>query len=215
MHVIRRETFSLVFEPVVDMLNDEIVGYEGLCRCANPRISAEIFFKQLSTQEHLELLSRQLQKYQKWVEQHPERYQARALFLNINQALLLESDLPGLFVPYNNYYPIHIELELMWPLTCAHRAAIENIVDNQGMQLWFDDYIGGRLPVARDVWNGIKLDKYYFWSLINHKERLLGLGDPFTAADVICEGVETTLQKRAALALGLRYGQGYLWPAVG
>lgn len=215
MHHVRGETFSLVFEPIVDMTSDKIVGYEGLCRCSNSNVSAEIFFKTLSIKEHLDLLSRQLQKYQKWVEQHPEIYHERTLFLNINQELLLEADFPTFFLPYCRHYPINLELEPLRPLTSAHRLAIKELVDSYGIPLWLDDYAGGILPALPEAWSGIKLDRYFFWSLrVNNKNNIV-LDDAFSRTNVICEGVETDLEKKAALALGLRYGQGYLWPAVG
>lgn len=215
MHIIRGEVFSLVFEPIVDMLNSVVVGYEGLCRCKNLDINAETFFKSLSVREHLDLLSLQLQKYQKWVEQHPEFYQGRALFLNVNQELLFEADFPTLFVPYHRYYPINLELEPQDSLTYAHCLEIKKIVDTYGIPLWFDDYAGGKFSTSNELWSGIKLDKYFFWSLAgNIKEKPI-LNSSLLAGNLICEGVETITEKNVALALGLRYGQGYLWPAVG
>ncbi|WP_409011838.1 EAL domain-containing protein [Aeromonas salmonicida] len=215
MHHIRGETFSLVFEPIVDMVSDKIVGYEGLCRCSDSNISSERFFKTLSVVEHFDLLTHQLQKYQKWVEQHPEIYRECTLFLNIDQNLLLEADFPTLFLPYCCYYNINLELEPRCPLSRAHCLAIKELVDFYGIPLWFDDYSGGMSPVLQDAWSGIKLDRYFFWSLTVNKKENFMLDNVIARNNVICEGVETNLEKKIALALGLRYGQGYLWPAVG
>lgn len=116
MHIIRGETLSLVFEPITDMLDRSVVGYEGLCRYISRNINVEAFVNSLSAREHLDILSLQLQKYQKWVEQHPELYQGRCLFLHINQEILFEADFPTLFVPYQRYYPINLVLGSQRPL---------------------------------------------------------------------------------------------------
>lgn len=215
MHDIRGERFFLVFEPIVDMLNNEVIGYEGLCRSELGNVNPETFFKTLSINEHFDLLSKQLQKYQKWVEQHPEIYQGRRLFLNINQELLVEDDLLALFIPYYRHYPISLELEPQYPLTCTQRLAIKSIIGAHGIPVWFDDYADGVLLATYEIWSGVKLDRHFFWSLARDSKKNITLESHFTAENLICEGVETSQEKDVALALGMRYGQGYLWPAVG
>ncbi|MEG0007341.1 MAG: hypothetical protein RR721_08455 [Aeromonas sp.] len=111
MYIIRGEIISLAFEPIVGMLNNDVAGYVGLCRCANRNVNVEELFKRLSVREHLDIITLQLQKYQKWVKQHPELYQGRCLVLKVNQESLLDADFPTLFVPYHRYYPICLVLE--------------------------------------------------------------------------------------------------------
>lgn len=215
MQRIRGEVFSLVFEPIVNMVTNRVVGYEGLSRCANSAVDPESFFKALSAREHLDLLSCQLRKFQKWVAQHPEIYRGKQLYLNINKALLLEPELLTLFIPFYRYFPINLELEPVTSLSAAHHLAIKRIFGELGIPLWVDDYAGHDLSAMSSVCRGVKLDRHYFWSLFAARCTPHFSGGLFDKARFICEGIETEAHKCAALALGATLGQGYLWPAVG
>lgn len=212
MLTIREETFSLVFEPIVNLTSDKIVGFEGLSRSINNNVNSEVFFKEINVDEHIRLLDMQLLKYQKWVQQHPEIYGDKWLHLNVNQELLLTLDFHTIFIPYNRYFPIHLEVELVKPLTHAQQVAINSIIMSNDMKVWLDDYTGGTLPIHRMAWSGIKLDKYFFWSLLGEDDVDSVFSSQLcTEFDIICEGIETNEQKDIAVDLGMKYGQGYLW----
>lgn len=213
MYQVNGVDFYFKLEPIVDLLDGMVVGYEGLSCCRNSKIENEHFFKSLHISDHIDLLSRQLTKYKKWVEVNPEIYKDKTLYLNVSRELLSIDDFCSLFLPFNQHYQIGLELEFndgdckfnkMELLTIARLNKI-------GIQIWLDDYFGDASPLHSHDWDVVKIDKEYFWSMYDNQSCNRKMVHTLKNR-VVCEGIETEEHKDFAVRLGALYGQGYLWP---
>jgi EAL domain-containing protein (putative c-di-GMP-specific phosphodiesterase class I) len=212
MYKIKGIDFDFKLEPIVDLLDGAVVGYEGLSCCSNSKIENEHFFKSLEVNEHINLLSRQLEKYQKWVDVHPEIYKDKTLCLNVNRELLSADDFYALFLPFNKYYQIGLEIEFDKQECRFNRmesAVIEQLNDI-GIKILLDDYLGETIPLHSHDWDAVKIDKEYFWSMFDCQADNSKVVHEIKSR-VVCEGVETEEHKDFAVKLGALYGQGYLW----
>lgn len=212
MITLKRGCFRSRLEPIVCLKKGKIVGYEMLSKCLTDNTHPEQLFNQLSADEHLELLSRQLEKYQKWTEQHPELYKGKKLYINLNDKLFEYPELTSYFLPFCRIYDVSIEIEKHYELK-KHEISIIEKFKSMGIQVWLDDYNGYDLNKTIGLWDGIKIDKDYFWK--QHKNQKCPLDKlNKTLSNIIIEGIEHLDHHQTAKHSGAQYGQGFLWRAV-
>lgn len=209
---LKRGDFRSRLEPIVCLQRGKIIGYEVLSRCLTDDTHPEKIFNQLSADDHIELVSRQLEKYQKWTEQHPEQYKNKRLYININDKLFEEPELSSYFLPFCRNYGISIELEKHDTLNKYEIAIIEQF-KSMGIQVWLDDYNGYDINKTMGLWDGIKVDKNYFWQQYIKNHCPLGKIKKILPK-VIIEGIEHLEHHQTAKRSGASYGQGFLWNAV-
>lgn len=209
---LKRGDFCSRLEPIVCLRHGEIIGYEVLSLCLTDKTHPEKLFNQLSADDHIELISRQLDKYQKWTEQHPELYKNKKLYININDIIFQDTELVSYFLPYCRHYGISIELEKHGMLKKHEVLTIEKFKSME-IQVWLDDYNGYDITQTIGVWDGIKVDKKYFWQ--QHNKQRCPLGEiKNILPKVIIEGIEHLGHYQTAKHSGANYGQGFLWNSV-
>ncbi|PLX95841.1 MAG: hypothetical protein C0620_03590 [Desulfuromonas sp.] len=212
------------FQPIVDLANGKIIGYEALVRgpSDSPLHSPSNLFNaaaHCNRLTELEMLCRDVN-----IEFFSRLKLPGKLFLNVSPKALLEPDFPRGFTrkklaeyqidPRN----VVIELTENFPILDIDtiRSAL-NHYRQEGFNVALDDlgsaYAGLRLwsELKPDL---IKFDKYFIQSINRdkHKKQLIqSLQEIANCVEcqTIAEGVETLEEYYVVQSLGVTYGQGY------
>jgi len=223
--IIVRRLLSPLFQPIIDMRDGRIIGYEGLIRgpADSPLHSPFNLFRaagyhQLVTQ--IELLSRQVV-----LDHFAKLALPGKLFLNVSPGLLVNSDGLGAATPDQlsdfGISPDRIIIELTesqpaydYPL--LRRAATHYRA--HGFEIAIDD-LGEGFSSLR-LWSElrpeyVKLDKHFIHGIDRdpvklHFVRSIQEIARNSAALIVAEGIETQAELRAIKGLRIAFGQGYL-----
>ena len=222
--VLSDTTFSVVFQPIVELGSDAVIGYEALSRPVHPGIpwTPASFFDAAQAQGEapladaacLEAVERTLAA----IDWPPGQF----LFLNISAKILADP-----------VFPVHRDIlaarfpniSVVWEVAgrggaatlAAARAAV-----NPDASLWALDGLGvGEADLWRLAswpWKWIKLGRTLTSRLpedprVRDVVRLLVDWARTAAAEVIAVGIETPEERRAAADVGISLGQGDLWQA--
>ena len=207
---------SLKLEPIVDLLNSHLYGFEILTNL--PRgINSEKYFRQLSLPQQQSLFYCQITDI--------TYYQPGYVYsLNLPMKAFLDwtsFHWAGMTFPPNLIIEIQDAVTFLL-LNATQRAVVYNAIQHLkalGTPIWMDDANEELLTAFVEAnWqlSGIKLDKNTFWTLSKKPGRLqqtIQKGQAI-AKRVIVEGIETQKHKEIALLAGATLGQGYLWPAI-
>ncbi|HWL30211.1 MAG TPA: EAL domain-containing protein, partial [Burkholderiaceae bacterium] len=214
-----------LYQPIVDLQNGQIIGYEGLIRgpLDSPLHAPQALFsaaRQCGRTVELERLCRR-----KHVEAFVELNLGGKLFLNMSPEALLdlnkEVDATVLHAQLRGIPSRNIVIELTESEAASSYAHLRQAAADYrgfGLQIAIDD-LGEGFSSLR-LWSElrpeyIKIDKYF----------IQGLGDDLvkqqfvrsitdiaqqSRAKVIAEGIETVAELHALRGLGVEYGQGFL-----
>lgn len=224
IQVIDRQLFTHQFQPIMDIENNKILGYEGLLRSSfvkNPEI---LFDFAIQTNRLFELDSASITKamnnfHNTLKKQSGETY----LFLNVYPSSLLSPE----FLPTLDHICSHLQISprrLIIELTeyenivnLIEMSRQVNRLQDKGYQIALDDIGKGQqifekiLEIEADI---VKLDRYFTKdiSISVHKQKMIKLLIEYFAErniKVILEGIETEKELQIAKALGVQYMQGY------
>ncbi|GGO78610.1 D-glycero-D-manno-heptose 1-phosphate guanosyltransferase [Marinobacterium nitratireducens] len=223
--VIRNESLTPVFQPVVDIQSGEVIGHEALIRgpvntplhMPGPLFQTAMGAGRLS---ELELLCRRL-ALQRFAELNP----AGKLFINVNASLL---GLPGhpqgltrewleeLDIPQER---IVIELSEEHPFDHSGitRAAVQHYRE-MGFWIAIDDLGSGYSGLR--LWSElepayVKIDRHFVQGVDRDSVKrefvksIINIGNS-TGCRIVAEGIETQGELHTLQLLGVRYGQGFL-----
>ncbi|MCE9663273.1 EAL domain-containing protein [Halomonas sp. M5N1S17] len=216
-HVLDHRRFHIVFQPMYDLADQHIAGYEALSRfVAEPIRSPDKWFEEAATvglREELELAAIEMA-----LEALPEIPDLVYLSLNASPATILTGRLAGLFRPY----PLdRLMLEVTeHDVIDDYAGLFEALVEmrRQGLRLAIDDAGAGYasfrhiLRLAPDV---IKLDRSLTHGIDTRRDSralaaaLVGFTAE-TGSRLLAEGVETQAELEALRDIGVRKAQGYL-----
>lgn len=224
--IIANKTIQIVFQPIVDVQTQQVLGYEALTR--GPQQSEfyapEFLFgcaNQVGLLSELEIVCRQ-----QAINKFAQLQLAGKLFLNISPLVLLDQRHPQgktvAMVEQAGLTCSQIVIEVTEKYPYPNGDLLYNTLAKYrdfGFAVAIDDLGAGYSGLQQ--WctlepNIVKIDRYF----ISHCEQqptkqaflrqLFTLGRA-TGALVIAEGIETMAEYRTLLALGMRYGQGYLF----
>ncbi len=216
------ESVSMVYQSIVDIRSDpgspRVVGYESFARF--PYASPPEWFKLAGSSgvgADLELLA-----LRRGIEGFLERDDGSFLALNLSNSTLLS---PGLLSALEGVDPGRLVLELSDTARIRSYEVTRKAVDAlraRGVRLAVDDVGAGEI----DMWHIlrldpeiIKLDRHLVADENVRRNNALIRGLTAMARDlgimVIAEAIETDMERRRLLDLGVEFGQGYLFGKPG
>ena len=225
---LERRQFVLFYQPQVSAINGAVVGAEALLRWEHPRLgllAPDLFLPMLDGSPAISAVGA-------WVCEEACR-QAREwellgyrlrMAVNVSPRQLTDENLPPLLKNLVDRYdldPECIKLEVtesMLMQDIDKAAAVLSSLQDDGFRIALDDFGTGysnlsylrQLPIT-----AIKIDRSFVRE-IGQDQRCLDIVNGVIAfakslkLDVICEGIETELQKEAIRSTGCDVLQGYL-----
>ncbi|OQY25442.1 MAG: hypothetical protein B6I37_00975 [Desulfobacteraceae bacterium 4572_35.2] len=222
--IIRNKRLTTWFQPIIDLFNGQIIGYEALVRgpSDSPLHSPGNLFNaamHLNRLTELETMCRDVN-----IEYFSRLNLPGKLFLNVSPKALLEANFPTGFTHQalfrHNIDPSNVVIELTENFPILDIETIHNALKHYrdaGFKIALDDlgsaYSGLRLwsELKPDY---VKFDKYFIQSINRdkHKKRLIQSLQEIALSEgclTIAEGIETIEEYYIVQALGVNLGQGY------
>ncbi|MDR9402206.1 MAG: EAL domain-containing protein [Halothece sp. Uz-M2-17] len=227
---INNDELNLVYQPIVNILNKKIIGFESLLRWYHPEqgwVSPNRF---IPIAEETELiieigdwiLTQACQQLQEWRQQFSSEMLI-SLSVNVSPKQFRENDLVFHVNQMLKLYEIRPEdLKLEVTETAILESNSKQVLEDLkaiGVGLYLDDFGIGESSLSRlyqlplDV---IKIDRSFVQGLPENKRKcaiaqtIINLADNMDLG-VIAEGIETEAQKDELLKWGCRRGQGFLF----
>ncbi|CAB1127836.1 protein of unknown function [Candidatus Hydrogenisulfobacillus filiaventi] len=219
---------GVVFQPIVDLSTQTVVGYEALSRPRGPGgrpLDVETLFRAAAEQGRLEWLDRLA--FANVVTAAAARFRSDALlFINILPANLEDRTwIWGQLERLAPYVPLrHVVLEIAERDTERNPHQWQRLLApfrNLGVRIGIDDLGRGYAGLARTVtvapeW--LKLDMELIRNVDQEPAKAAMAAGILEFARrlgqhsaVIAEGVERLAEARTLAELGIRYAQGFLW----
>ena len=224
--IIELEKLTAVFQPIYATDKGELYGYEALIRgpSDSPLHNPQILFD--TALEHgllsqLELACRRIS-----IKRFAQLQLAGYLFLNVSPMIFLQSDHPHgktlSYVRESGLKPENVIIELSEKYPIEDAAVLQNALlhyRDLGFRIAVDDLGAGYAGLK--LWSEVKPDfvkiDYYFINQLHldpikreFVKSILTLADKINAK-VIAEGIETIEEFEQLQALGICFGQGYLF----
>jgi diguanylate cyclase (GGDEF)-like protein len=233
---IERQEFRVFYQPIVNLKNRKISGFEALVRWWHPTqgfITPDHFIP-FSEETGLiidigtQVLRQACRDLAQWQQQGLVSSDL-TISVNLSTQQLLQPNIVNIIcqtIEQSGIRPNHLRLELTESAIIDNREFVDSVLRtlrSQNIQLSIDDFGTGysslsylhTLPV-----NCLKIDRSFVKS-INASEESLGIVPLIISIahtmgmQVIAEGVENELQYQQLKALDCDYGQGYLFdPAL-
>jgi diguanylate cyclase (GGDEF)-like protein len=223
--VISRRALQSLFQPILDLGNGRIVGYEALIRgpSDSPLHAPDALFRAASVLGCLPALDAAC--IRTILAAAVERRLTGLLFVNVSPASLLHPHLSAGTIQdwlgQHGLAPHQVVLELTESLPGFEYASLKETVEalrGIGLGIAMDD-LGEGFSSLR-LWSEIKpayvkLDKHFVAGIHQdphkvHFVRSIQHIAENAAAHVIAEGIELASELRLLREIGIRYGQGYL-----
>jgi EAL domain-containing protein (putative c-di-GMP-specific phosphodiesterase class I) len=228
--IIQKEEFYHVFQPIFDLQNMEVIGYEGLLRnnlYSNPEV---IFQAAMEERQLFELDSRSIQKA---VRTYSKGSGIKGyLFLNVYPSTILN---PSFLIFLNNIMLekekysqlVNISYEIVLEIIESEEIFNFNFMDfkdkirqikEYGLLIAIDDFGKGfdRFSLLIELESDfLKLDHYFAKDLFNSKQKQLAISLILdycsnSSCSLILEGIESKLDLVAAKAINIPFAQGFL-----
>ncbi len=225
-HSLDRGHFIVHYQPIVHLLEERIVGFEALVRWEHPTrgllmpgaflpVAEECGLIVDISREVVALVCRTLQEYP----------QIPSVSLNLSPVQLLQTGWSGAFlrqIREADVDPRRLTVEITetaaLDISSRTKASLRTL-RREGVNVHMDDFGTGFSSIAmlRELpVTGLKLDASFVRDLTARKSAanalaagLAGLAEGLGLTGV-AEGIETPEQAQRLIALGWRYGQGYL-----
>lgn len=229
---VEREEFRAYYQPIVDLRNDRIVGFESLVRWSHPEkgVVSPAEFIPLAEETGLIVplglwvMRESCRQLREWQIENMFEHEL-TMSVNLSCVQFLQNDLVEQIVAILDETKIEARL-LRLEITESHvmrdsetAITIMNRLRALGVKLSIDDFGTGysslsylhRLPV-----NYLKIDRSFVSRLQSNSEsgeivRTIIMLAKNLHIEVIAEGIETAEQFEYLKTLDCRYGQGYLF----
>lgn len=224
MDILNTSSISTVFQPIVSLIDGNIIGYEALSRGRTGSLlqNPDMLFR--TAKKHNKVWEIELLCRTKAIENATNIPQDKKLFLNVDPAVIrddhFERGLTRDFLLKNNVDPGCIIFEITEKTAVedykAFKAVLENYVE-QGYKIAIDDtgagYSGLKLlaethpqyiKIDMDLIRNIDKDSFKQALLTN----FLNFSE-VTNIKIIAEGIETLDELTTLINMGIPYGQGY------
>ncbi len=206
------DSLQIVFQPIVDVRSERIIGYEALGRDPQGKLGIQEVFRRYEAVGHLNELKRICFRSQLEA--------ARAagfdrVFLNVDFDVL--SQLEGIAKPPNLQVVLEIsELEALDDV--ERHLSTTRIWREKGFQLAIDDFGAGfiSLPfIAQAMPDYIKVDRSTILQAVGSETFRKFLKDlvralhNYATQGIVAEGIETDEELEVSRTLGIDFAQGY------
>lgn len=226
MYSLNNKKFELKLEPIFNLNQDCVFGFEALSWSIDGDVNNQVFFDELDSEQLLTLLINQLTLFQKLNTQNSNVY--NTIFINITPELLQVESLWSEFIPFAYQFSIHIEVDAKKLNKLRGGTAFYNLARlcELGISFWIDDLddeiILSDFERLRSIFferlAGVKFDKLFFWTCMKNeseKYRLTRLISLFkNKCELLVEGIESKSIMLSAIEYGFNFGQGYYWRDV-
>ncbi|KTD16304.1 bifunctional diguanylate cyclase/phosphodiesterase [Legionella jordanis] len=230
----KKNELYLVYQPLIDLKKQEIVGFEALLRWKSHLLGqvSPAEFIGMAEENGLIIdigrwvLEQACTQTLKW---HQQGYKDLSIAVNISGRQFRQSRLPDVIsdvLKQTGLAPKYLELELTESLLVDDiEHAVETMyqLKDMGMKLVIDDFGTGysslsylkQFPVDK-----LKIDRSFITELVNRDNdaaiarAIINLGHSLNL-EVLAEGVETELQKDFIVNHGCDYAQGYYFKKPG
>lgn len=228
---IEREEFFLQYQPIVDLLDGRLRGFEALVRWRHPEqgLISPARFIPIAEENGLivplgEWVLRQACcQLREWQTRHPEASAALQISVNLSGRQFVEADLLERIrrcLRETELQPQCLKLELTESVVMENvEVAIHLLrqIRDLGIELSVDDFGTGYSSLSylhRFPLNTLKVDRSFVVQMLENNEnkelvRTVVMLARNLRMDVIAEGVEELEQWNELRTLGCRYGQGY------
>lgn len=214
-YTIRTSEFKMKLEPIINIPTGEVLAFEVLSRAKDVTLNNELFFKFLTTDELLQLLQRQMERFQKLHEQDENYFSS--MFVNVPVEFIYDEKIIYELYPFFHKFKINFEVECNSGIFFRDRILWERSSKllSKGINVWLDDVSEDEFTSAEELINnkviyGVKLDKYSFWDSYENNANLYGIIGGIRDK-MIVEGIETIDHLVYAKNQSVIFGQGYLW----
>jgi diguanylate cyclase (GGDEF)-like protein len=228
---IERETFTLVYEPIVDMQDGQISGFEALIRWSHPSrgdVSPEQFIplaEELNLIKHIDawVMRNAIAELAHWIEANQQD-----VFVNINlsRTQLHDVELPSIVEGLLDRYqlpPDSVRFEITETMVMNDTTRIVEVLNrlkNIGVQIALDDFGTGHssLNMLQDLpLDILKIDRTFIENAGQAVRRYGAIIATITELAqnldmiVIAEGIERSEQVALLQTLNCDYAQGWLF----
>ncbi|WPF89697.1 EAL domain-containing protein [Cyanobacterium aponinum AL20118] len=231
------EEFILYYQPIINLTNNQLKGFESLIRWNHPQKGIVTPFHFINLAEQTGLIipiglwvlkegCKQLYKWHNHILNSSDNHKTIPIIsINLSsQELNSEKFLPTLdnILKETQVNPEYIKLEITESSPIFQEQSTQYILDaivDRNIQLWIDDFGTGysslsylhRLPI-----NGLKLDRCFVTDIETNQKKAKMIKAILSLAfdlgvEVIIEGVETEKQLEIIQEMGCIWGQGYLF----
>ncbi|MFT4059467.1 MAG: EAL domain-containing protein [Legionella sp.] len=225
---LRKKEFHLVYQPLINLTQNKVVGFEALLRWNSHLLGIVPPTEFISMAEEnglifeigLWVLQEACDQLKRW---HQQGYKQLSMAVNISGRQLRQSHLPGIIkqiLAQTDLSPHFLELELTESLLVENvKHAVETMYElkDMGTKLVIDDFGTGysslsylkQFPVDK-----LKIDRSFINELVNKENdaaiarAIINLGHSLNL-EVLAEGIETELQHEFVIKHGCDYAQGY------
>jgi EAL domain-containing protein (putative c-di-GMP-specific phosphodiesterase class I) len=220
--LILNEKFFHHYQPIYQINDHEIMGYEGLLRSSeysNPELVFDLARKE---KQLYELDSRSIHKAALTYSSSGYSIKEGILFLNVLPSTILNPNFPSFVKTIMNEKLLSSQ-QIVFEITeqeATDFESIKNIINflrKFGLSIAIDDFGNGFLDVQKIIEiepEYIKLDRYFSQELSRSVKKqdvikfLLEYCQKFNI-DLILEGLETTDDIEVSKMIGVNYGQGF------
>lgn len=206
---------QLKLEPLVELACGQIYGFEVLSYPAyDADVNVEAVFEEATPLELWRALDVQINELRAFT---ANGFNDIFFFINVDSRFFL---MPGFArILMNKVKGLSVALELSAPIgNDPVSMANYHALKNDGIAFWLDDY-NGTIKDLDFSWDGVKLDKYFFW---RHRDGDTSIRDYCDFMRVIfgdrlkliCEGIERESDVSSAMSLSARFGQGFNFETI-
>lgn len=212
---VRDMNFVMKLEPIVDILNNRVHSYEILSKVdgSSYSLNNDIFFKCLTKWEHVQLLQRQLERFQKLSQQDSATFSS--VFINVSLEQFCDTTFEMELYPFSRDISINIEIETD-PNTFLSSKVLSSksrALSERGLNIWLDDIdvldleLSEKLILSHKL-AGVKISKESFWDAY---EKNISFFFPRINKKIIVEGIESEGHRLYLAEQKINFAQGFLW----
>lgn len=225
---LERKEFDAFFQPIIDLSNDQLAGYEALARWRSDKFSLVPADRFVSLAARNGLLPRLTRQIVNRVLACAAKLKAQGLLWNMSINMgtedLIDSELPerlaAMLAEYN-LPPGSLTVELTETSATISETRMFGILARlrlKGIELAIDDYgisYSGLDRVSNIPFTSLKIDKQFISSMTTNRNARMIVESSVALAKqlnlrTVAEGVETEEQRDLLKKIGCQFGQGYL-----
>ena len=227
---IEREEFELRYQPIIELNNQKIIGFEALVRWKHPEKGLISPDKFIPVAEETGLiiplsnwiLNQGCQQMDQW-QKLSNSYQHLMISINLSVKQLLEENLVEKIVQTMEDLGMKkncLKLEITESCLVKNSEEVCSILNQLkalGIKLSMDDFGTGYSSLSylhRFPFDTLKIDRSFIKDIVRKSDKLrltqtiIHLANDF-GMEVVAEGIETKEQWKQLQQLGCPYGQGY------
>ncbi|TKU70118.1 EAL domain-containing protein [Citrobacter sp. wls710] len=203
--------FDFKLEPVVNVFNQKVKGYEILSSPHDLSINPESYFNSLSDEVLGMIFYEQLSFFCMACYRHPAL--EKNLFINVPLNILIKDN----FIPSVNKYLhlIRLNIEIQYDYDILRSQLLHRVRQSLPyiVNIWVDDVDFKTEKKTIPLHGvGLKIDKHSFWKVYEERLEMNELSS-FCPGCLIVEGVETVSHLEYLRGNNITLVQGYYWPS--